>query len=72
MTLLASEIQLATHGELGRIGNIGQRRLFPMRGLKARDMAVSRMMLIGEAAHVVPPIGAQGLNMSFRDVAGSL
>jgi 2-octaprenyl-6-methoxyphenol hydroxylase len=24
-------------------------------------------MLIGEAAHVVPPIGAQGLNMSFRD-----
>lgn len=24
-------------------------------------------MLIGEAAHTVPPIGAQGLNMSFRD-----
>jgi 2-octaprenyl-6-methoxyphenol hydroxylase len=24
-------------------------------------------MLIGEAAHIVPPIGAQGLNMSFRD-----
>ncbi|MBL8895823.1 MAG: FAD-dependent monooxygenase [Rhizobiales bacterium] len=66
---LASEIQLATHGELGRIGAIGPRRLFPMRGLKAREMAVPRLMLVGEAAHVVPPIGAQGLNMSFRDIA---
>lgn len=66
---LASEIQLATHGELGRIGAIGPRRLFPMRGLKARVLAVPRLMLIGEAAHVVPPIGAQGLNMSFRDMA---
>ncbi len=26
-------------------------------------------MLVGEAAHVVPPIGAQGLNMSLRDAA---
>jgi 2-octaprenyl-6-methoxyphenol hydroxylase len=66
---LASEIQLATHGDLGRIGNIGPRRLFPMRGLRARQLAGPRLMLIGEAAHVVPPIGAQGLNMSFRDAA---
>lgn len=66
---LASEIQLATHGELGRIGETGPRRLFPMRGLKARDMTGPRLMLVGEAAHVVPPIGAQGLNMSFRDIA---
>ncbi|MBL8905553.1 MAG: FAD-dependent monooxygenase, partial [Rhizobiales bacterium] len=66
---LASEIQLATHGELGLISDIGPRRLFPMRGLKARDLGAARLMLIGEAAHVVPPIGAQGLNMSFRDAA---
>jgi 2-octaprenyl-6-methoxyphenol hydroxylase len=66
---LASEIQLATHGELGRVGDIGPRRSFPMRGLKARELAVPRLMLLGEAAHVVPPIGAQGLNMSFRDAA---
>ena len=32
---LAAEIQLATHGELGRIDDIGPRRLFPMRGLGA-------------------------------------
>ena len=66
---LATEVQLATHGELGRIGEIGPRRLFAMRGMRARESAVSRLILIGEAAHVVPPIGAQGLNMSFRDGA---
>ena len=66
---LAAEIQLASHGELGLISNIGPRRLFPMQGLVARDFARSRIILIGEAAHVVPPIGAQGLNMSLRDAA---
>ncbi len=66
---LAREIQLQTHGELGRISDIGPRRAFPMRGLVARDFAKNRVLLIGEAAHVVPPIGAQGLNMSLRDAA---
>ena len=66
---LAAEIQIGTHGELGRVSNLGPRRLFPMQGLVARDFARNRIMLIGEAAHVVPPIGAQGLNMSLRDAA---
>lgn len=66
---LATEIQLATHGELGRIHDIGPRRLFPMRGLRAKELGAARLLLIGEAAHVVPPIGAQGLNTSFRDAA---
>ena len=66
---LAAEIQIGTHGELGRVSKIGPRRLFPMQGLVARDFARNRIILIGEAAHVVPPIGAQGLNMSLRDAA---
>ena len=66
---LAAEIQLATHGDMGRIGNIGPRRAFPMHGLLADRLAGNRLILIGEAAHVVPPIGAQGLNMSLRDAA---
>lgn len=66
---LAAEIQIGTHGSLGRIMSPGPRRLFPMQGLVARSFARNRIMLIGEAAHVVPPIGAQGLNMSFRDAA---
>lgn len=66
---LAVEIQIGTHGELGRVFDLGARRLFPMQGLVARDFARNRIILVGEAAHVVPPIGAQGLNMSLRDAA---
>lgn len=66
---LAAEIQIETHGELGLISNLGPRKSFPMKGLTARLFAKDRVMLIGEAAHVVPPIGAQGLNMSLRDAA---
>lgn len=66
---LACEIQLRTHGELGRVSAIGSRRLFPMRNAVADRFGSRRTMLIGETAHVVPPIGAQGLNMSLRDAA---
>jgi 2-octaprenyl-6-methoxyphenol hydroxylase len=66
---LAAEIQIETHGELGLISNLGPRKSFPMKGLTARQFAKDRVILIGEAAHVVPPIGAQGLNMSLCDAA---
>lgn len=66
---LAAEIQIETHGELGLISRLGPRKSFPMKGLTARQFAKDRVILIGEAAHVVPPIGAQGLNMSLRDAA---
>lgn len=66
---LAAEVQIETHGELGLISNLGPRKSFPMKGLTARQFAKDRVILIGEAAHVVPPIGAQGLNMSLRDAA---
>ena len=66
---LAAEIQIETHGELGLISDLGPRKSFPMKGLTALQFAKDRVILIGEAAHVVPPIGAQGLNMSLRDAA---
>ncbi|WP_455477552.1 UbiH/UbiF family hydroxylase [Bartonella sp. B41] len=37
-------------------------------GLISYRFAANRTILIGEAAHVFPPIGAQGLNLGFRDV----
>lgn len=66
---LAAEIQLQLHGDLGLVSDIGPRRAFPMEGLVARSFARNRIILVGEAGHVVPPIGAQGLNMSLRDAA---
>ena len=56
-------------GFLGAIKTIGPRALFPLRGLSAAPMAARRIALVGEAAHVIPPIGAQGLNLGLRDVA---
>lgn len=69
---LAAEIQASSHGELGRISDVGPRQSFPMSGARAEIFARDRVMLIGETAHVVPPIGAQGLNMSLRDAAEAI
>jgi 2-octaprenyl-6-methoxyphenol hydroxylase len=65
----AKELQAALHGDLGRVSDVGPRKLFPMRGLTAVAFAKNRTFLIGEAAHLAPPLGAQGLNLSLRDAA---
>ncbi len=66
---LCTEIQLEGHGLLGRISNLGPRKAFQMQSSSATVFAKSRAMLVGEAAHALPPIGAQGLNLSLRDAA---
>jgi 2-octaprenyl-6-methoxyphenol hydroxylase len=66
---LAVEIQIETKGILGRVSEIGARKVFPMKGQRATTFAAKRCMVVGEAAHVLPPIGAQGLNLSLRDAA---
>jgi 2-octaprenyl-6-methoxyphenol hydroxylase len=66
---LAIEIQIETKGSLGKVSDIGARKIFPMRGQRATSFAAKRCMVVGEAAHLLPPIGAQGLNLSLRDAA---
>lgn len=46
--------------------DIGQ---FRMGGMQVSQHAKGRLGLVGETCHVFPPIGAQGLNLSLRDVA---
>jgi 2-octaprenyl-6-methoxyphenol hydroxylase len=41
--------------------------VFPLVGATASRPAIDRVTLVGEAAHVFPPIGAQGLNLGLRD-----
>jgi 2-octaprenyl-6-methoxyphenol hydroxylase len=54
-------------GLLGSIHAPGARAVHPLSGLSAERMGQNRIALVGEAAHVIPPIGAQGLNLGLRD-----
>ncbi|MBA2127793.1 ubiquinone biosynthesis protein UbiH [Hyphomicrobium methylovorum] len=54
---------------LGPISALAPRRSYPLSGQTAMRFGKGCVVLIGEAGHVVPPIGAQGLNLGFRDAA---
>ncbi len=66
---LSAEIERASHSILGKVKVEPGRGLFPLRVGSARPFAKHRIALVGEAAHVIPPIGAQGLNLGLRDAA---
>ncbi|MGQ0456340.1 MAG: FAD-dependent monooxygenase [Hyphomicrobium sp.] len=68
-TAFAAELRTHIGGLLGTLSDVEPRRVFPLSGQTATSLAQNRVALIGEAAHVMPPIGAQGLNLSFRDAA---
>jgi 2-octaprenyl-6-methoxyphenol hydroxylase len=66
---LADEIERRSHSILGKIAAEAGRGAFPLAVETARHFGHNRIALIGEAAHLIPPIGAQGLNLSLRDAA---
>jgi 2-octaprenyl-6-methoxyphenol hydroxylase len=53
---------------LGRLRVLGRKAAWPIVGQVSSAMAARRVALIAEAVHVIPPIGAQGLNMSLADL----
>jgi 2-octaprenyl-6-methoxyphenol hydroxylase len=66
---LAREIERRSHSILGKITVEQGRGEFPLSIESARQFAANRIALVGEAAHLIPPIGAQGLNLGLRDAA---
>jgi len=66
---LAEEIERASHSILGKITVEPGRGLFPLSVATVKRFGAKRIALVGEAAHVIPPIGAQGLNLGLRDAA---
>ena len=66
---LAREIEIRSHFILGDVEVEDRPRTFPMSGGYLAAPAADRIALVGEAAHFFPPIGAQGLNLGFRDCA---
>lgn len=54
---------------LGEITMVGTPSSWPLMQMKAEHLIAPRVALVAEAAHVLHPLGAQGLNLSLRDVA---
>ncbi len=66
---LSAEIERRAHSLLGAMTAEPGRGMFALAVETAQTFARGRIALVGEAAHVVPPIGAQGLNLGLRDAA---
>ncbi|MGB1034728.1 MAG: FAD-dependent monooxygenase, partial [Primorskyibacter sp.] len=66
----AFETEMTTRscGLYGALRLASRRTIWPIISQHAKALSGERLALVAEAAHVVPPIGAQGLNMSLRDL----
>lgn len=64
---LSEAIERQMQSMLGKIEVKTPAQGWPLSGIVPKSFAANRTILIGEAAHVFPPIGAQGLNLGVRD-----
>jgi 2-octaprenyl-6-methoxyphenol hydroxylase len=65
---LAERIETRMQSMLGKVTVETEAQTWPLSSLMAQRFGKGRLALVGEAAHAFPPIGAQGLNLSLRDV----
>ncbi|TCQ28197.1 UbiH/UbiF family hydroxylase [Rhizobium sp. PP-CC-3G-465] len=65
---LSSAVEQRMQSMLGKVTVDTEPQAFPLSGMAATRFGKGRVILVGEAAHAFPPIGAQGLNLSLRDV----
>ncbi|MEP9347535.1 UbiH/UbiF family hydroxylase [Xanthobacter sp. KR7-225] len=66
---LARELEARCFSLLGAFEMEEGRGAFPLAAETARRLVAPRVALTAEAAHIMPPIGAQGLNLGLRDAA---
>jgi p-hydroxybenzoate 3-monooxygenase len=62
-------VRMAVPGWSLRTGPVLQKSITPMRSFVAAPMRYGNLFLAGDAAHIVPPTGAKGLNLAVADVA---
>jgi 2-octaprenyl-6-methoxyphenol hydroxylase len=65
---LSRHVEERMQSMLGKVTVEDSVQVWPLSGMTAHRFGKGRAALIGEAAHLFPPIGAQGLNLSLRDV----
>ncbi|WP_394362023.1 4-hydroxybenzoate 3-monooxygenase [Amycolatopsis sp. SB7-3] len=66
---LATRLGHGQHGWSLTPGPITDKSVLPMRSFVQQPMRHGRLFLAGDAAHIVPPTGAKGLNLAVADVA---
>jgi len=65
---LSDAIYEQSHALLGDVRVEGDAQAFRLASGSAESLSSERLILIGEAAHVIPPIAAQGFNLTIRDI----
>jgi 2-octaprenyl-6-methoxyphenol hydroxylase len=68
LTELSRHVEERMQSMLGKVDVEDSVQAWPLSSMTAHRFGKGRMALIGEAGHAFPPIGAQGLNLSLRDI----
>lgn len=67
--VFSKELQDAFGNRLGRFSRVGKRAAYPLSLTRASRLVAGRCVLVGNAAHALHPVAAQGFNLGLRDVA---